>query len=160
MTVAAQTTTPPAAKPHPLAWSAAQGKPATLPVGQAAGFFVWHNGNTVCIATTDQSAAGQTFTGRIVVSNATITNPTGVKLEQGDGFTQPKPIVLLLKFNTHLGVDGIKFTITPVAATGTTPVRHFLRMNLQLAGQPTTNIFIGPNSTQATGDPVTFNLDK
>jgi len=133
-----------------IPWSLAVGKPE-IERGHSVGFYVWHEGNNVFVATTSESDRGLSFSGQIRSRGGTITNPRGIKLEGKDRFRQNAPNVLGFRFDTHEAADGIKFVLNG----GTR-----LALALRLQGSPTQHISVGPKAVETDQDPLVFDLSR
>ena len=140
------------AKPfkNAMPWSSAEGKPA-FEAGRTDGFYIWHEGNSVTIATTTEAKRSKQFTGRVVVHGGTIGTVGGGNLEKKDRLEMPKPNVLKLKFRTDRGLDQVTFTVN-----GGDHIEFELGEQLQAAR----HVFFGSKAEIADRHPLIFDLSK
>jgi hypothetical protein len=136
--------------PVAVPWSAAAGRPNVRP-GTAAGFWIWHEGDTVFLATTSRKKEGLPFGGTITAEGGTITNGKTIALEKEDGVQHPAPNQVTFHFRTHRHMDGIRFNVS-----GGRSLSFALRLN----GAKTERIFVGAGQVQAHGDPVVFDATR
>lgn len=123
-----------------IPWSRAAGKPNIAP-GRSVGYFIWHEGDTVYLASTSESDAGRAFAGRIQVSGGgRITGAKGIKDEKADHVRTPRPNVVEFRFDTHEHLDGVKFSLRG---------GKYLTFALRLDGHKTEHIFLGPRAIEA-----------
>jgi hypothetical protein len=135
---------------HALPWSKAQGRPA-IEAGRSVGFFLWHDGDTVNVVTTDESDRGQNFAGKVRVTQGRISNPRGMKLDRPDRFRQVQPNLLDFHFDTHEATDGVRFTVHG---------GRFIVFNLRYQGHKTEHVFYGKRMIEAERDPLIFDLSR
>lgn len=135
---------------HPRAWSEAAGRP-DIEAGRSIGFFIWHEGNTVFLKTTNEADKVQPFAGRITVDGGTIAHPRRLNDERDDRLRRTGPNTLDFRFETAEGVDGLKFDLRG----GQRVVFH-----LDFLGHPTQNIFFGGREIEAHEDPLVFDLNR
>jgi hypothetical protein len=140
--------------PHVAPWHAAEGKP-TIDTGKTAAAYVWHEGDVAYIKVTDDIVKGQIWGGRIEVNGGTITNATRINDEKDDRIKQPKPNVLEFRFDTHMGVDGVKFTI--VKDPNTTVKHPGIGFRIRVAKEPVQNLYYGKDATDGQS-PIYFNF--
>ena len=131
-------------------WSAAAGKPA-FQAGRSDGYYIWHDGTTVTVATTSEEKAEKKFKMEITLQGGTIGNVQGGKLEKNDAFHQPQPNMLILKFHTAEGMDQISFVVQGGSS---------LMFRAIEEGKKTRHVFYGAKSTQAARDPLVFDLTR
>lgn len=135
---------------HAMPWSSAAGKPA-FEAGRTDGFYIWHDGNSVTIATTTEEKRSKQFTGRVVVHGGTIGTVGGGNLEKKDRLDMPKPNVLKLRFRTDRGLDQVTFTVNG---------GDHIEFELAEQQQQARHVFFGSKAVIAEHHPLIFDLGK
>lgn len=146
-------------KKGPIPWSLAAGRP-NINVTSAPGFYIWHEGNEVFIASAGDTRQGRTFSGNAQVRGRVITNPRGLNNEKQDKFTQISPNRINFRFETYEATDGVRFRLTDEQVRKLKRDRDFLSVSLQIEGRKTGKVYIGQRAIDVNRDPVVFNLNK
>lgn len=87
-------------------WRDAAGRPH---MGDQAGIYIWHEGNTVFIAS--QSEFKKTTAIQAVDRNGRIVNVSRIHDERGDTISQPKDNTVIFKSRTYDGRDEMRFDV-------------------------------------------------
>ena len=142
----------PVTRTRTLAWSSASGMPK-IRAGRETGFYVWHDRNTVHIASSDATRGRDIYSGYVEIRgrNAGLDSLRNEYNEGGDRFKQSGTHRVNFRFDTKQSKDGFAFNLHD----GQTLVFHLNR-----DGHKTGRIFYGSRQTEAFGDPVVFNLKR
>jgi hypothetical protein len=133
-----------------IPWSYASSRP-DLPDAERPALYVWHEKNTVYVATIGDDSGPHSWSGSVDINNGRFDTLKNISTDGNDRFSQEGQNRIAFKLQTGKGHDTFKFNLRS---------GDRLRFDVMLDGQRTDRIYFGGAMAQAHGDPVIFDVNR
>ncbi len=146
----AQAQTPRAERRQTIPWSITAGRPS-VNFDRAVGIYIWHDGNTVHIVSSDNKRNGQVSHGSITLRGKGRIFDVDRRFLEGEDHVGRTGDVIRFKMDTHTGNDGFTFKIDGG--------KHLV-VDIDQRGRNDRNVYLGSAQVAANRGILVFDLSR